>query len=171
MKIFSNYLTALCCLALSGCATFYKPPQQEGGSLNSSIFGTLDESTNPEKPVRAFVIKIDGVRVATEKSARCDFNEVRAVSPGTHVVTVGYSVGKSWTGGLVGSSDFSVQFAPGVKYKVMGQYSGERVGVVWIEGPPTDAANIDRRTIELKDHPQRGIPPGFAAMVDSCLIP
>lgn len=164
-------LATLIACGTASCATFYKPPTQEAGASNGSITGNFDEKTDSANPVHAFVFKVDGVRVATEKSSRCDYGKHWAVAPGQHVISVGFSVGTSWTSGLVGYADFSLTFFPSSNYIIKGAFNQNKKGVVWVEQASDGKVVAEKKDIELKEHPQRNIPIGFAAMVDSCAIP
>jgi hypothetical protein len=164
-------LATLVACGTAGCATFYKPPTLEAGTSSPLISGNLDEKTDPANPVYAFAFKVDGVRVATEKSSRCDYDKRRAIAPGQHVISVGFSVGTSWTRGLVGYADFPLMFFASSNYIIKGAFNQNKTGAVWVEQVSDGKIVAERKDIELKEHPQRNVPIGFAAMVDSCAIP
>ncbi len=164
-------LATLIACGMAGCATFYKPPTPEAGTSSPTIAGNLDEKTDSANPVYAFPFKVDGVRVATEKSSRCEYDKRRAIASGQHVISVGFSVGASWTRGLVGYADFPLTFSVSSNYVIKGAFNQNKTGAVWVEQASDGKVVKERRGIELKEHPQRNIPIGFAAMVDSCVIP
>lgn len=171
LQLYRAVLAMLIAGAVTGCATVYKPPVQVAGVSNGSITGTLDEKTDSKKPVRVFVFKVDGVPVATAKSSRCDYDKRRVIAPGQHVISVGFSVGTSWTQGLVGYTDIPLTFSASSDYLVKGAFKQDKTGSVWVEQVTDGKVIAGKIDIELVDHPQRNIPIGFAAMVDSCAIP
>jgi hypothetical protein len=154
-------------LLVAGCAASYKPPP-DAETSKIEISGTLDDRVDPKQPIYAFVASIDGQRVGTEKSARCNFDRRYALVPGVRSIIIGYSVGRDWTESLVGRTEISLDSKPGIHYVAKGAFRPPSTGLISVE---SNGKLLVQREIPLVPHPQKNIPVGFAAMVNSCALP